>query len=68
MSARHTLAHPHALTDAQLRAELSLAIAAHHYPRHAYAQRTFPTAAHVRQEPSPADPGVGGELISGEIA
>jgi hypothetical protein len=64
MTARHTLAHPHALTDAQLRAELSLAIAAHHYPRHAYAQRTISNAAHVRQvNPQPADPGVGGELL-----
>jgi hypothetical protein len=64
MTARHTLSNPYALTDSQLRAELSIAIAAHHYPRHAYAQRTFSTAAHVRQvTPSPADPGVGGELL-----
>ena len=64
MSARHTLSSPYALTDAQLCAELSLAIAAHHSPRHAYAQRTFSIAAHVRQAtPSPADPGVGGELL-----
>jgi hypothetical protein len=64
MSARHTLSSLYALTDAQLRAELSIALAAHHYPRHAYAQRTFSTAAHVRQVThSPADPGVGGELL-----
>jgi len=64
MTARHTLSNPYALTDSQLCAELSIAIAAHHYTSHAYAQHTFSIAAHVRQvTPSPADPGVGGELL-----
>lgn len=41
----------HDLTDPELRCLLSALIG------------TFPTVTHVRQEPSPADPGVGGELF-----
>jgi len=37
---REYLADPHSLTDAELQALLSLAIAAHHAPRIAYAERT----------------------------